>query len=144
MNEAGLQKLVLHTSYNSFKNISVHRDELDLPASLNTVSNYTDSVAFTLTENASFLMAYMYTSDYAQYFQFLDSKYHDAWRQINNNNDNLIFTSSGLYYYNIRMSLVGNLVTFTLIAPRSTSGTPTVNHPTGKVPITFVEYRLAN
>lgn len=144
MNEAGLQKLVLHTSYNSFKNISVHRDELDLPVSLNTSTNYTDSVAFTLSENASFLMAYMYSSDYAQYFQFLDSKYHDAWRQINNNNDNLIFTSGGLYYYNIRMSLVGNLVTFTLIAPRSTSGTPTISHPTMKVPITFVEYRLAN
>lgn len=139
-----LTKLILHTGYNSFKNIEVHRNNLTLPPTLNTSSTYSDSITFTLQENASFLMAYMYTSDYAQYFQFLDSAYHDAWRQINNNNDNLIFTSAGLYYYYVRMTLQGNQVTFTLIAPRSTSGTPTVNHPTSLVPITFVEYRLAN
>lgn len=145
MTEDGLQKLVLHTGYNSFKNVNVYRDELDLPASLNTSSVYNDSVTFNLSENASFLMAYMYTSDYAQYFQFLDSRYHNAWRQINNNNDNLIFTSGGLYYYYVRMSIAnGNQITFTLFAPRSTSGTPTISHPTMKVPIVFVEYRLAN
>lgn len=144
MNEEGLQKLVLHTAYNSFKNVSVYRGELDLPPTLNSAATYTDSITFNLAEDASFTMAYMYTSDYSQYFQFLDSAYHDAWRQINNNNDNLIFTSAGLYYYDIKMTFNGNTVTFYLIAPRSTSGTPTVNHPTMKVPITFVEYRLAN
>jgi len=144
MNEAGLQKLVLHTAYNSFKNVSIHRGNLAIPATLNSGAVQTNSISFTLTENALFTMAYMYTSDYSQYFQFLDSAYHDAWRQINNNNDNLIFTSAGLYYYDVKMSLSGNIVTFTLIAPRSTSGTPTVNHPTYLVPVTFVEYTLAN
>lgn len=139
-----LNKLILHTGYNSFKNVSVYRDELDLPVSLNTSTVYTDSVSFTLSEQASFIQAYMKTSDYAQYFQFLDSEYHDAWRQINANNDNLIFTSSGLYYYYVRMSISGNVVTFTLQAPRSTSGTPVIRHNTMKVPITFIEYRLAN
>ena len=139
-----LTKLILHTSYNSFKNVNVHRGNLILPTTLNTSSTYAYQLSFTLAENASFTMAYMYSSDYASYFRFLDSKYHDAWRQINNNEDNLIFTTSGLYYYRIRMSLVGNVVTFTLYAPRSTSGTPVINHPTGLVPITFVEYRLAN
>lgn len=144
MKEEGLRKLAMFTKYNTFKNVSVYRDELDLPATLSSSSTYTDSITFTLNENASFLMGYMYTSDYSQYFQFLDSAYHDFWRQINNNNDNLIFTSAGLYYYDVKMVLNGNQVTFYLIAPRSTSGTPTVNHPTMKVPITFVEYRLAN
>lgn len=144
MTEDGLRKLAMFTKYNTFKNVSVYRDELDLPATLNSSSTYIDSITFTLSENASFLMGYMYTSDYSQYFQFLDSEYHDFWRQVNNNNDNLIFTSAGLYFYDVKMTLKGNEVTFSLIAPRSTSGTPTVNHPTGKVPITFVEYRLAN
>lgn len=145
MNEDGLRKLALHTGYNSFKNLAVHRGNLVLPTTLNTSTTYAYSLSFTLAENASFTMAYMYTSDYAQYFQFLDSGYHDAWRQINNNEDNLIFTvAHGLYYYRIRMSLNGNIVTFTLYAPRSTSGSPVIRHPTGLVPITFVEYRLAN
>lgn len=139
-----LTKLILHTGYNSFKNVAVHRGNLALPVTLNTGAAFSSTLSFTLAENASFTMAYMFSSDYAQYFRYLDSQYHNAWRQINNNEDNLIFTSSGLYYYRIRMSLVGNVVTFTLYAPRSTSGTPVISHPTGVVPITFVEYRLAN
>ena len=139
-----LSKLILHTGYNSFKNVAVHRGNLTLPTSLNTSSVYTNSISFTLDDQASFTQAYMYTSDYSQYFQFLDSGYHDAWRQINANNDNLIFTSSGLYYYYVRMTVNANVVTFTLYAPKATAGTPTVRHPTGLVPITFTEYRLAN
>lgn len=143
MTEDQLRKLVLHTSYNSFKNTSFQSDVLTLPSSLG-VSAYNTSVSFTLPETASFLGAYMYTSDYAQYFEYLDSAYHDAWRQINNNNDNLIFTSGGLYYYRIRMKLDGTTVTFSLYAPAATSGTPTVTHPTHQVPITLAAYRLAN
>lgn len=139
-----LSKLILHTAYNTFKNINVYRDQLVLPSSLNTSSFYTYSTQFILSEDASFFQAYMYTSDYNQYFEFLDSAYHDAWRQINANNDNLIFTSAGLYYYYVRMTIDGRKVTFTLFAPKSTSGTPTVNHPTFRVPVTFIEYRLAN
>lgn len=144
MTEDGLRKLAMFTKYNTFKNVSVYRDELVIPSTLNSSATQTNTLTFTLAENASFTMAYMYTSDYSQYFQFLDSAYHDAWRQINNSNDNLIFTSAGLYYYDVKMTINNNVVTFYLIAPRSTSGTPTVNHPTHRVPITFVEYRLAN
>ena len=139
-----LSKLILHTGYNSFKNVAIYRGNLTLPTTLNTGSKYTNSITFDLTEQASFIQAYMYTSDYAQYFQFLDSAYHDAWRQINANNDNLIFTSAGLYYYYVTMKVDGFKVTFTLEAPRSTSGTPTVSHPTGLVPVTFTKYRLTN
>lgn len=139
-----LTKLILHTGYNSFKNISVHTGNLVLPTSLNTSTTYSYTLNFTLSETASFLQAYKYSTDYGQYFNFLDSAYHDAWRQINLNEDDLIFTSAGLYYYRIRILLNGNQVSVTLFAPKSTSGTPTVNHPTGLVPITFIEYRLAN
>lgn len=139
-----LTKLILHTGYNSFKNSSVQRGNLTLPTSLNTSNFHTSTLVFTLTEPASFIQAYKYSSDYGDYFNYLDSAYHDAWRQVNVNDDDLIFTSAGLYYYNIYMKLVGNVVTFTLFAPKSTSGTPTVTHPTYLVPVTFVEYRLAN
>lgn len=139
-----LSKLILHTGYNTFKNISVYRNDLTLPSSLNTSTVYENEIVFNLSENASFLQAYMYSTDYNQYFEFLDSSYHDAWRQINANNDNLILTSAGLYYYYVRMKINDKRVTFTLFAPKSTSGTPTVRHPSFKVPITFIEYRLAN
>lgn len=139
-----LSKLILHTGYNSFKNISVQRDQLVMPATLNTSSTYSNSVQFALSENASFLQAYKYTTDYGDYFNYLDSSYHDHWRQINTNNDDLLITSDGLYFYNILMSLSQNVVTFTLFAPKATLGTPSIQHPTGTVPVTFVEYRLAN
>lgn len=139
-----LTKLVLHTAYNSFKNVNVHRGNLIIPATLNTSTTYSHSISFTLSEVASFTQAYKYSSDYGEYFGFLDSQYHDAWRQINLNADDLIFTSGGLFYYRVNTSFVGNQVTFTLFAPKSTSGTPVVRHPTFLVPVTFVEYRLAN
>lgn len=139
-----LDKLILYTPLNSFKNVDINRGNLPIPNTLSSVVDYTASISFTLAEDASFLQGYMFTSDYAQYFQFLDSSYHDAWRQINANEDNLLFTSAGLYYYYIRMTLDRNVVTFTIFIPRATSGTPTVNHPTKLVPVTFVEYRLAN
>lgn len=139
-----LTKLILHTGYNSFKNNSIQRGNLTLPTSLNTSTFFTSTLTFTLTQTASFIQAYKYSTDYGDYFNYLDSAYHNQWRQINANNDDLIFTSSGLYYYNIYMKLASNVVTFSLVAPKSTSGTPTVTHPTGLVPVTFVEYRLAN
>lgn len=143
MNENALRKLVLHTSYNSFKNTSFQSGFLTLPAALGA-SPYDTSVSFVLPETASFLGAYMYSTDYAQYFEFSDSAYHDAWRQINNNNDNLIFTSGGLYNYSIKMVLNGTTITFNLHIQAASSGTPTVTHPTHTVPITVASYRLAN
>lgn len=140
MNEAGLQKLILHSSYNSFKNTSIQRGNLTLPASM-AGAVYDSAVTFTLPETASFLGAYLYATDYAQYFEFLDSQYHNSWKQINNNNDSLLFSSSGLQFFRVKMILNGNTITIRL---HINSGTYTVNHPTLLIPITVVSYRLAN
>lgn len=91
-----LDKLMLHSAYNTFKNINVQRDYLDIPTSLSAGQYYTDSVTFQLTEDIAFLQAYSYATDYGDYFNYLDSGYHDAWRVINNNNDYVVFSSSGL------------------------------------------------
>lgn len=141
-----LDKLLLHSAYNTFKNLSVQRDELDLPTSMSAGQYYTDTVTFQLTEAIAFLQAYSFATDYGDYFSFLDSQYHNQWRTINNNNDYMILSSSGLLFFNIYMFLdTTNLrVTFTLVLSRVGFGAVTINHPTYKVPITFVDYRLTN
>lgn len=138
-----LSKLLLHTSYNAFKNNSVQRGTLALPTSLTPSQVYTDSVTFTLSENAAFIQAYVYATDYGDYFNFTDGAYHDGWRMVNTNNDYLIFGSYTLLNYYIRMSLNGNQVTFTLYV-KNASHDNTMSHPTHTVPITFIDYTLAN
>lgn len=141
-----LDKLMLHTAYNTFKNLSIQRGELDLPPSVGAGVVYTDTVTFDLTEEIAFLQAYSYATDYGDYFNYLDSQYHDAYRLINNNYDYMVLSSSGLLTYTINMVLdtLNKKVTFTLTLSRQGFGAVTINHPTLKVPVTFVDYRLTN
>lgn len=139
-----LDLLLLHSSYNAFKNISVQRNSLVLPASMAAGEYYTNSIEFTLEEIASFMQGYNYSTDYSDYFNYLDSQYHDTWRSQQNSYDHLVFSSSGLLNYFIRMQLNGNKVTFTLSLSRVGFGAVTIRHDTYRVPITFIEYRLAN
>ena len=141
-----LDLLMLHSSYNTFKNINVQRGELVIPSSLSAGQYYTNSVTFDLTEEIAFLQAYSKATDYGDYFTYLDSTYHDFWRVINNNYDYMLLSSSGLLFFNIYMLLdtVNKKVTFTLVLSRVGFGAVTINHPTYRVPITFVDYRLTN
>lgn len=144
--EPNLDKLLLHTTYNTFKNLNVQRDQLDLPPSVGAGVVYTDTVTFQLTEDIAFLQAYSFATDYGDYFNYLDSQYHNGWRLINNNADYLVFSSGGLLFYTVNMFLdtVNRQVTFTLTLSRQGFGAVTINHDTYKVPITFVDYRLTN
>lgn len=139
-----LDKLMLHSSYNTYKNNSVQRGNLSLPTSLGAGLTWTSTVSFTLSRASAFIQAYSYATDYGDYFLYLDSAYHDAWRVINQNNDYLLFSSGGLQYFNINMSIVGTTVTFTLIHKNISAGTLTYTHPTYLVPVTFIDYSLTN
>lgn len=141
-----LDKLLLHSSYNTFKNLSVQRDELVLPTSMSAGEYYTDTVTFDLTEDIAFLQAYSYATDYGDYFSFLDGLYHDQWRVINNNNDYMILSSSGLLTAKIFMKLdtTNRQVTFTFVLSRVGFGAVDIRHPTYRIPVTFVDYRLTN
>lgn len=141
-----LDKLLLHSAYNTFKNLNVQRDALDLPTAVGAGVVYTDSVTFALTEDIAFLQAYSFATDYGDYFNYLDSQYHDFYRLINNNFDYMVLSSSGLLTYTINMFLdtENRRVTFTLTLSRQGFGAVTINHNTYKVPITFVDYRLTN
>lgn len=141
-----LDKLLLHSSYNTFKNLNIQRGELVIPASMAAGEYYTNSVSFDLTEDIAFLQAYSYATDYGDYFNYLDSQYHDEWRLINNNFDYLILSSSGLIVMLINMTLdtVNRRVTFTLSISRVGFGAITINHSTYRVPVTFADYRLTN
>jgi hypothetical protein len=139
-----LDKLALHSSYNSFKNNSVQRNNLVIPASVGAGSVYTNTVSFTLTNPAAFIQGYSYATDYGDYFLYLDSAYHDAWRVVNENADYLLRSSSGLLSYTIKMQIVGNVVSFTMRLSRAGFGAVTIFHDTYLIPITFIDYQLAN
>lgn len=140
-------KLILTSDLNAFKNRSVQRGNIPIPTSIAAGARVVNSITFTLSENANFIQAYIYATDYGDYFNFLDSKYHDGWRSINNSaasgsGEYLIFTSGGLYDYAVRISINGNVVTATASFRNISGGTITINHPTYLVPITFIEYTL--
>jgi hypothetical protein len=145
--EPDITKLIMTTDRNAFKNESVQRSNIAIPASIPASSSIVRTVTFELNESANFIQVYIYATDYGDYFNFLDSKYHDGWRPINNSTasgsgDFLIFTSGGLYDYAVRISINGREVTATAYF-RNISGSPiTVNHPTYLIPITFIEYTL--
>ena len=139
-----LDKLMLHSSYNTFKNISVQRGNLAIPASVGAGVVYTDTVTFNLQEAAAFMQGYSYATDYGDYFNYLDSRYHDNWRNVHTNNDYMLLSSSGLLSYTIRMQLSGSTATFTLRLSRAGFGAVTITHPTYLVPINFIDYKLTN
>lgn len=139
-----LDKLMLHSSYNSFKNNTVQRGNLVIPASVGAGSVYTNTISFTLSNVAAFIQAYSYATDYGDYFLYLDSAYHDAWRVINENADYLLRSSSGLLSYTIKMQIVGNVVSFTMRLSRAGFGAVTITHDTYVIPVTFIDYQLAN
>jgi hypothetical protein len=143
--EPDITKLILSSDHNAFKNASVQRGTIPIPTSIAASTRVTNTITFTLSESANFIQAYVFASDYGDYFNFGDSKYHDNWRSINNSSgtsEYLIFTSGGLYNYSIRISLNGNVVTVTASFRNISGGTITINHPSYLVPITFIEYTL--
>lgn len=142
-----IEKLILSSDHNAFKNRSVQRGFLAIPTSIPASSRVNTTIQFTLSELANFIVPYIFATDYGDYFNFLDSKYHDFWRPINNSTasgsgDFLLFTSGGLYDYAVRISLDGNIVTVTGSFRNISGGTITINHPNYLVPITFIEYTL--
>lgn len=139
-----LDKLMLHSSYNTFKNIDVQKDTLALPTAVGAGSIYTDSVTFSLAETAAFIQGYSYATDYGDYFNYLDSGYHDEWRNVHTNNDYMVLSSSGLLTYTIKLELTATSAIFTLRLSRQGFGAVTINHPTYLVPIAFIDYRLTN
>lgn len=139
-----LDKLALHTSYNTYKNNSVKRGNLALPTSLGAGLTWTSTLTLTLSQAAAFLQAYSFATDYGDYFNYLDSQYHDAWRIVNQNADYLLNSSGGLQFFNINMVLSGTSVTFTLIHKNTGGGTLTYIHNTYLVPIALIDYTLAN
>lgn len=142
-----ITKLIMTSDNNAFKNQNVQRGNLPIPTSIPASSQVTRSIEFTLDEVANFIQAYCFATDYGDYFNFLDSLYHNAWRSINNSTasgsgDFLLFTSSGLYDFGVRIILNGNKVTVVGYYRNITGSTLTINHPTYVVPITFIEYTL--
>lgn len=138
-----IDNILMHSSINSFKNNGVHRANLAFPAS--HVNGVAQSVTqtFTLAEDTDFTQLLLYATDYAKYFRYLDSAYHDKWQQVEQSLDFLIFNNpvSSLYYYNVNYKIDGNDVIVVLTIP---AFFPTMNFTPGKVvPIAFVEYTLA-
>lgn len=139
-------KVAFSSSYNAFKNVSVQRGTVPMPGSLIANEQYSATVTFTLSESANFIQAYTEGTDYGDYFLYLDGEYHDSWLQIKPNNDYLVFMDDAgvntLQFYRLEISIAGDDVTV-IYSQFNTSFPVTLNHPTGLVPVTFIEYNLA-
>lgn len=145
--EPDITKLILTSDKNAFKNESVQRNNLTIPTSIPASTRVTSSVQFTLSESANFIVPYVYATDYGDYFNFLDSQYHDGWRPINNSSASgsgefFLRTSGGIYDYGVRIKINGNVVTATAYFRNISASPITVIHPTFLIPITFIEYTL--
>lgn len=133
--------VVLSTSHNAFKNNGVFRDAFAFFTS-STGSVQKKTITFTLQEDTDFIQLFVYGTDYAKYFRYLDSQYHNSWMQVEQSFDYLVFNSpvSSLWYYNITYTVVGRVVTVVL----TVNGFGSFNFTPGlTVPIAFVEYTLA-
>lgn len=142
-----IAKLILSSDHNAFKNESVQRSFLPLPTSIPAATRVVNTITFTLSEAANFIVPCVFATDYGDYFNYGDGKYHDAWRPINNSiatssGDYLLLSSAGLINFAMRISIKDNIVTATLTVRNLGASTITINHPTYQVPITFVEYTL--
>jgi len=133
--------IVMSSEFNAFKNNGVHRHEFDFFVS-STGSVQTKSFTFTLADDTDFVQLFVYGTDYAKYFRYLDSQYHDKWQPVEQSLDYLVFNHpvSSLYYYKVNYKIVNNVVTVYL----TVNGFGSFNFTPGmKVPIAFVEYTLA-
>lgn len=139
-----IDKLILHTTYNAFKNNSVQRDNLSLPTSVASGAVFTSVVSFITSQPAAFVPAFAFSTDYDNYFQFVDSQYHNTWRPVSGSQVHALFSTTSLDFFRINFTITGTVITFTLYYKNSGGGTLTFNHPTGKVPITLIDYTLAN
>lgn len=140
-----LSKILLHSALNAFKNNSNPSDVLSLPTSLAAGATWTDSVSFMLASTTSFIQTYIYSTDYSDSFRYPDSEYHDYWHPLNVSESSLIYdVATFLYFYDINIYINEGAVTATLIIENDTGSTVNYDHPTYEVPITLIDYSLAN
>lgn len=137
-----LSKFVMHSSFNSFKNNSVYTGSITIPATITSGSTYTRSVTFTMSEAAAFLQVHIFATPYTEYNY--DGSYQNAWAQIESSPIGYALLDSpatSLYYFEASYTVVGNSVTVTIFIPNQVA---TFNTGSPVVPISFVEYNLAN
>lgn len=138
-----LDNILLHSSYNAFKNNGVHRADIAMPNSYTANTPVEITETFTLADDTDFAQVLIYGTDYAKYFRYLDSQYHDAWMQIEQPRDFLLLDNpvTQLFYFYAKYRIVGDQITIVITIPKFSSSFNILS--TLSVPVAVVEYTLA-
>lgn len=136
-----VENILMHSSINSFKNNGVHRYNFPF-FTASTGSPQKIEHTFTLQQDTDFVQLLVFATDYAKYFRYLDSQYHNKWQPVEQSLDYLVFNHpvTSLYYFTVNYKIDGDQVTVVL----NVNGFGSFNFTPGlEVPIAFVEYTLA-
>lgn len=139
-----LDKLILISKNNAFKNDDVFRGTLVIPASVGAGAIYTNSVSFTIPEGVDFQSAFGYFTNYSvRLFQGPPfTSYTDRWWDLNQIQDVFLVTSAGVINGQIIQTVSGSVVTITLRISRQGFSAVTITS-SGSIPISLVAYSLA-
>lgn len=139
-----LDKLILISKNNAFKNDDVFRGSLVIPASVGAGSIYTNSVSFTIPDGVDFQSAFGYFTNYSlRIFQGTPfTTYVDRWWDLNQIQDVFLITSAGVITGQIIQVVTGGIVTITLRISRQGTSAVTITS-SGSIPISLVAYSLA-
>ena len=88
-----VDNILLHSSINTFKNNGVYRNKFVMPDSHTNGTQDTLTLTFTLQNNTDFVQLLVYATDYAKYFRYLDSQYHNKWQQVEQSIDYLLLNN---------------------------------------------------
>lgn len=141
-----LNKLIMISKNNSFKNNGVNRGNLVIPASVGAGSVYTNTLSFNIPTGVDFQVAFGYFTSYsARIFAGPSfTTYQDRWYDVSQIQDLFFVTSAGVVNGQILISISGNTINATLRISRQGMSAITISHPTNIIPISIVAYSMAS
>jgi hypothetical protein len=141
-----LNKLIMISTNNSFKNNGVNRGTLVIPASVAAGAIYTNTATFNIPTGVDFQAAFgFFTSYSARIFAGpAFTTYQDRWYDVSQVQDVFFVTSAGVVSGQLITNINGNTITVTLRISRQGSSAITITHGTYAIPISIIAYSMAS
>lgn len=139
-----LERLIMISKNNAFKNDGVLRDTLIVPASVGAGAIYTNSVTFSIPDGVDFYSAFAYFTNYSTRL-FAGppfTSYNNQWWDLNQVQQVFFSSSAGVISGTIYMTVDSNRIIVTLRISRQATTAVTINTG-GNIPVSIIPYSLA-
>lgn len=144
---ADLNKLVLYSKNNSFKNQNVYRGNITIPTGVGAGAISNTSVTFTVPDGTEFIEIFGFFTSYSYRIEVIGiplTTYADMWQNLVGTRDSVfLYTSAGIMFGTLSLRVTGNQVFVNLNISRMGMGAMTINHGTYVLPISLVAYSTA-